>query len=151
MRLRYAFSVILLLAIASLPAMAQWRWGRPHPPRTGACFYRETGFAGDYFCLKVGDRWPSLPSGFNDRISSIRVFNGARLRVFNDGNFRGISLLIDGDVDDLRRVGLPDNPYKTWNDRISSLAVFREHDEWEHRRHERDGREGREGREEHGY
>ena len=133
MRYRFALPTLLLLCVSSLPVFAQWEWGRPHEPEVGACFYREAGFAGDYFCMKEGERWPVLPPGFNDRISSIRVFQGGRLRVFNDSNFGGINLLIDHDVADLRAYRLPENPEKSWNDRISSIAVFREHDEWEHR------------------
>jgi len=136
MRLRYILTALLLLSVTSLPAFAQQSWGRPHPPKSGACFYADPGFRGEYFCLKHGERWPSLPPGFNDRITSIRVFGGARLRVFNDDNFGGISALIAHDVDDLRSFRLPENPYKSWNDRISSIAVFRENDEWE--RHDHD-------------
>ena len=155
MRLRHALPVVLLLLIVSLPASAQWRWGRPRPPRVGACFYREVGFAGQYFCLGVRERWPSVPAGFNDRISSIRVFRGARLRLFDDRNFRGRSILLEDDVPDMRQLRLPDNPNRSWNDRISSIAVFREHDEWEHRRddwdHERRHEEREERRDERGY
>lgn len=136
MRFRLALLTLFLLCVASLPALAQHDWGRPHPPQSGACFYRDSGFRGDYFCLRDGERWPSMPPGFNDRISSIRVFGGARLRVFADDNFGGISGMIDHDVFDLSSFRLPDNPYKNWNDRISSIAVFREHDQWE--RHDRD-------------
>jgi hypothetical protein len=134
MRLRFAPFAILLLFVTSLPGFAQWQWGRPHPPKAGACFYKDQDFRGDFFCLKAGERWPSLPGGFNDRITSIRVFGGARLRVFNDGNFGGMSLFLDHDVNDLRRIPLADNPFKNWNDRISSLAVFQDRDEWEDRR-----------------
>ena len=83
--------------------------------------------------MKEGERAPSMPPGFNDRISSIRVFGGVRIRVFNDPNFGSFSLMIDHDVNDLRYIPLADIPFKNWNDRISSIAVFREHDEWEHR------------------
>ena len=136
MRFRFALSALFLLLITSLPALAQQSWGRPHEPGSGACFYKDSGFRGEYFCLKDGERWPSMPPGFNDRISSIRVFGGARLRIFNDANFGGISGLINHDVFDLRSYRLPEYPDKNWNDRISSIAVFREHDEWE--RHDRD-------------
>jgi hypothetical protein len=59
------------------------------------------------------------------------------LRLFNDSNFRGISLLVDRDLPDLRYVPIgPGNP-RNWNDRISSIAVFsRGHDEWGDRRGE---------------
>jgi hypothetical protein len=130
MRLRFAPIAVLMLFATSLPAFAQWTWGRPHPPRSGACFYKEDNFRGDFFCLKVGERWPSMPAGFNDRITSIRVFGGARLRVFNNENFGGVSLFLDHDVNDLRRIPVPDNREKNWNDRISSVAVFQDRDEW---------------------
>ncbi len=134
MRLRHAVLIVLLLVMVGVPSYAQRRWGRPRPPRVGACFYRQEGFRGQYFCLDVHERWPSLPRGFNDGISSIRVFRGARLRLFDGNYFRGRSVLIDDDVWDLRQLRLPENPGKSWNDRVSSIAVFRDRDEWEHRR-----------------
>lgn len=133
MRLQRALSLTVLLVITSLPVFAQWQWGRPREPRAGACFYRDPGFRGYYFCMREGERWPSLPSGFNDRISAIRVFGRARLRVFNDTGFRGISVRIAGDVGDLRELRLPGDPSKSWSDRISSIAVFGDRDEWEER------------------
>jgi hypothetical protein len=130
MRLRFVPVAVLLLLATSLPAFAQWDWGRPHPPRAGACFYQDPGFGGGYFCLKAGERWPSMPAGFNDRITSIRVFGGARLRVFNGDNFGSPSLFLDHDVADLRRIPVDGGRGRNWNDRISSLAVFRDRDEW---------------------
>ena len=138
MRIRIAAITAVLLLAASLPAFAQWDWGRPRPPRSGACFYKDNNFRGDYFCLKDGDRWPSMPRGFNDRITSIRVFGRARLRVFADENFSGASLLLDHNVDDLHRIPVSDNRSRSWNDRISSIAVFRDRDEWEERYRDRD-------------
>jgi hypothetical protein len=131
MRFRSTPFALLLLFAMSLPAFAQGQWGRPHPPKAGACFYKNQDFSGDYFCLKAGERWPTMPGGFNDSISSIRIFGGARLRVFNDNNFSGVSLFLDHDVNDLHRIPVADNPFKNWNDRISSLAVFQDRDEWE--------------------
>jgi hypothetical protein len=136
MRFRFALTMLLLLCVASLPALAQHEWGRPHPPQSGACFFSDGNFQGNYFCLRDGERWPAMPPGFNDRISSIRVFGGARLRIFSDINFGGVSGMIDHDVYDLRVFRLPEYPSKNWNDRISSIAVFREHDQWE--RHDHD-------------
>jgi hypothetical protein len=86
--------------------------------------------------MKEGERAPSMPPGFNDRISSIRVFGGARVRVFNDSNFGGFNIMIDHDVINLKEIPLAGIPFKDWNDRISSIVVFREHDDWE--RHDRD-------------
>jgi hypothetical protein len=88
--------------------------------------------------MKEGERFPVVPAGFNDRISSIRVFGGARVRVFNEANFGGINLVIDRDVRNLKEFPLAGVPFKDWNDRISSIIVFRDHDDWD-RDHHRDG------------
>jgi hypothetical protein len=131
MQLRFALTAVLFLSFASPPSWAQYRWGRPHPPKVGACFYKDAGFRGDYFCLKLGERWPSMPPGFNDKISSIRIFRDARVRVFQDSEFRGRSLRLDHNVDNLKEIRLPDNPAKSWNDRISAIAVHGDRDEWD--------------------
>jgi hypothetical protein len=131
MRLRFVLTAVLFLYFASLPALSQPQWGRPRPPKTGACFYKDSEFRGDYFCLKLGERWPSMPAGFNDKISSIRLFRGARVRIFYDDNFGGMSFRVDRDVENLQHIKLPDNSNRSWNDRISSIAVHRERDEWD--------------------
>jgi hypothetical protein len=91
-------------------------WGRPPVPRSGACFYQDIGFGGEYFCAPVGSR-AEVPRGTNDEISSVRLFGDAAVTVFRDGNFRGSSRRFDGDVQDLRGSG--------WNDRISSYSIER--------------------------
>jgi hypothetical protein len=146
MRKRLSLAAFLLLALASLSALAQdygqdrdrdrdrdqpRQWGRPHPPRAGACFFRDAGFSGDYFCMRAGERWPSMPPGFNDRISSIRVFGGAVVQGFENGDFSGRRMRVDRDVDSLIRFRLPGDPAKSWNDRISALAVFNPRDDWD--------------------
>ena len=103
MRLHRALITLLLLTFTSLSAIAQYQqpqyqWGRPKPPKTGACFYKDSNFRGDYFCLKLGDNWSSMPSGFNDKITAIRLFSGAQVRVFNDNNFKGVNTRITRDV-----------------------------------------------------
>jgi hypothetical protein len=72
-----------------------------------------------------------MPPGFNDKITAIRLFNGAQVRIFGDDNFRGINSRIRHDVSDLHNVPRPDNRSKNWNDRISSMAVYRANDEWD--------------------
>ena len=132
---RSIFAALLLLGLASLPALAQqpeWgRWGHPQPPRAGACFYKDAGFNGDYFCMRAGDRWPSMPHGFNDQISSIRLFGGAVVQIFENGDFGGRHARIRHDVDTLMRFRLPSDPAKSWNDRISAIAVFQMRDDWD--------------------
>jgi hypothetical protein len=98
-------------------AEAQPRWGRPQVPRDGACFYRDKNFDGDYFCARAGENIPSMPSGLNDQISSIRTFGNAEVTVFRDVRFRGRSETFNGNVRNLREEG--------WNDLLSSIRVDR--------------------------
>ena len=90
-------------------------WGRNgQNPSEGACFYEDANFRGQYFCAPRGATYTALPQGFNDRISSIRVF-GSEVRIFQDVNFRGRSSEIRSDVSDLRG---------NWKDKVSSIRVF---------------------------
>ena len=100
--------------LAPSPASAQ-RWGRERFPPSGACFFRDAYFEGDYFCVRAGDEVPRLPDDLNDEISSIMVFGRAEVTVFKDIRFRGGSMRFDYSVDDL-------DDYD-WNDRISSMRV----------------------------
>ncbi len=103
--------------IVSMPvvASAQLRWGRPTVPRDGACFYRDAGFRGEYFCVRAGEDLPYIPGGLNDEISSIRTFGRAEVTIFRDRRFSGRAERFGGDVWNLRNQG--------WNDRLSSLRV----------------------------
>ena len=59
---RFAPAVVVGAFILSMPAAAsaQLRWGRPTVPRDGACFYRDAGFRGDYFCVRAGEDLPTF-------------------------------------------------------------------------------------------
>jgi Peptidase inhibitor family I36 len=89
-------------------------WGRNAIPREGACFYEDVNYAGRYFCVPRGGTYTSLPSGFNDRISSVRVF-GSDVRVYQDRDFHGRSTDIRRDASNLRG---------NWKDTVSSIRVF---------------------------
>jgi hypothetical protein len=125
---------VILVAIAALALSVsapgqdvsnQLSWGRPTFPRGGACFFEHPNFNGKYFCLAPGESVNSTPRGFNDKISSIRVFGNATTTIYNDRNFGGIRLPIPRNIADLRNVRVANNPSKTWNDRTSSIAVRR--------------------------
>lgn len=102
-----------LLGIVS-PVAAQY-WSRPPLPRSGACFYRDINFRGDYFCTAVGDAEPRVPRGVNDEISSIRLFGNAEVVIYKDGNMRGDARRFTTSVRDLRYAG--------FNDRLTSYEV----------------------------
>ena len=107
------FACIAAVVVAS-PVLAQ-RWGRAGFPRDGVCFFKDANFEGDYFCARAGENFGSMPSGMNDRISSIRIFGRAEVTVFKDVRFEGRSSRFDYDIPNLRNEG--------WNDLISSLRV----------------------------
>jgi hypothetical protein len=105
----------LLCVFVSSAASAQPRWGRARVPNQCAGFYEDVNFRGDYFCVRQGDRLPSLPSGMGDKISSVRVFGSSEVTVFRDAGMRGRSGRFIDDVRNLKAEG--------WNDQISSLDV----------------------------
>ena len=117
--MRSRLALISTIGVAGLfvcqSAWAQPRWGRERVPNQGACFYEDTNFRGNYFCVRQGDRLPSLPSGMADKISSLRIFGSAEVTVFRDANMRGRSGRFIDDVRNLKNEG--------WNDQISSIDV----------------------------
>jgi beta/gamma crystallin/peptidase inhibitor family I36 len=108
------FLVAGLFLMGAADASAQ-TWGRAPTPSTGACFYEDVNFAGQYFCAPIGATNARVPRGTNDRISSIRVFGNADVTVFRDNDFEGPSRRFDFDMRDLRGAG--------WNDSISSFRI----------------------------
>jgi hypothetical protein len=103
----------LFTTVAATHADAQ-RWGRPNAPRSGACFYRDANFQGEYFCVRAGDGVDAVPNDMNDQISSIRTFGEVEVMVFQNRGFSGRSARFS-DVRNLQEQG--------WNDKLSSLQV----------------------------
>jgi hypothetical protein len=114
-RTTFAFLASTLVLATPSPSEAQWNGGPT--PRQGACFYQDINYRGSYFCLGAGEELDSMPSGANDKVSSIRVFGGVSIAVFKDPRFRGEALRFDSDVRDLQR--------EDFNDEISSVAIER--------------------------
>ncbi|HEV2386873.1 MAG TPA: DUF3011 domain-containing protein [Candidatus Acidoferrales bacterium] len=102
------------------PPAGDWNGG--NWDRGGACFYKGYNFTGDYFCVRRGESLRSI-GNFGDKISSIRVFGGARVVVFNDRDYRNGQDVTGSDVRDLREWRMSSRPSHTWNRRISSLQV----------------------------
>jgi hypothetical protein len=107
------FATGALLSTSST-ATAQFSGGGPTPSE-GACFYRDANYRGQYFCVAAGDDVSTMPSGANDRVSSIRIFGRAEVTVFEGARFRGESLRFDSNVRDLES--------EDFNDAISSIQV----------------------------
>ena len=87
------------------------------------CIYEDIDYRGRYECFDTGDevadfgRW----SGWNDRISSIRVNGVARVTLYRDINFRGDRITIDRSVYDLRRLRMTSS--MSWDNQASSLDI----------------------------
>jgi hypothetical protein len=96
-------------------------WNNRPMPRSGACFFRDTNFQGDRFCVNQGDKLDKLPGNFGDNISSMQLYGKARVMVYNDRNFTGGNHEFKKPIADLRTQRFRDG--HTWNDRISSLTV----------------------------
>ena len=109
-----ALGLLSLCGVAA-SASAQPRWGRERLPQNGACFFEDRNFGGRYFCAGPDDDLRSIPSGMNDRVSSIRLLGASEVTVFRDNDMRGRSAHFSRDVIDLRSDG--------WNDTISSIEV----------------------------
>ena len=107
------FATSALLSTSST-AIAQFSAQAP-TPADGACFYQDANFRGRYFCVAAGDEMSTMPSGANDRVSSIRVFGRAAVTVFEDARFQGESLRLDASVRDLQN--------ENFNDAISSIQI----------------------------
>ena len=105
---------------ATWPPRGDWHGGRWE--RGGACFYKDAGFAGGFFCLRRGEQLESL-GDYGDKISSIRVFGGARVSVYQDRNFSGINANTNHDRPNLGDWRLRQDPGHSWNNRISSVRV----------------------------
>jgi hypothetical protein len=82
-------------------------------PRVGACFYVDADYQGERFCVGTGDNQPNVGDRWNDRISSIRIYGGATVTVFQDKDFGGDHQTYSQDVPNLRN----------WNDRMTSYKV----------------------------
>ncbi len=102
-----------ILAGASLVFAQGWTGGPM--PRQGACFYQDINFRGQYFCVEAGENLDAMPSGSNDRVSSIRVLGRIEVTIYADQRFRGATLRLEASTADLQAV--------SFNDLISSVQV----------------------------
>lgn len=91
----------------------QGRWGGFGTPSNGACFYTDADYRGNRFCMEAGERKEHVPDGYNDRISSVRLYGRARVTLYQDSNFRGSRQAVTADAPGLGG----------FNDRTSSIEV----------------------------
>ncbi len=95
--------------------------GQSNRPRSGACFFKNVNFAGDYFCRERGSNIPQVP--LDDEISSIQILGRASVTIYKDPNFTGPQATTDRSVPDLHNWRMPNNPNLNWDNRISSARI----------------------------
>jgi hypothetical protein len=79
-----------------------------------ACFYTGTNFDGEELCVGVGIR-NSLNPTFNNKISSVELFGGAKARLCEDPNLTGYCRTVNADTAPL---------VPQINNKASSLTVY---------------------------
>jgi Peptidase inhibitor family I36 len=86
------------------------------PARDRICVYEEPNYSGRSQCWTVDEDVNNLSgTGWNDRISSVRVFGRAHVELYRDSNYRGGRIRLDRDAPDLGPMN--------WGDQISSFQV----------------------------
>lgn len=108
------WGVAIVMAMGVGPAAAQGRRADE------VCFYKDVRFQGPSWCYQPGDELADLRDRRNE-ISSIRVTGRARVIVFDEREFMGLSDEFDRDVPDLTLRAMEGR--RTWNDRIDSFAI----------------------------
>jgi len=88
------------------------------------CVYEGANYTGRMECFDSGVDVSDLgrSSGWNDRISSIRLTGNARALAFVDIGYVGERLVINQDIPDLRSLRLG-NSNRSWDNQISSLEI----------------------------
>jgi hypothetical protein len=96
------------------PAGYYWSWDDGNLPRSGVCFYTDSNYRGDSYCLDARDSQRYVGKRYNDKISSIRLF----------GSIRNVIVYEHEDFNGSRRILAEDMPHLgKFNDKISSIEV----------------------------
>lgn len=95
--------------------------GPSNRPRSGACFFKNVNFTGEYFCSERGSNIRQVP--LDDEISSIQIFGRARVTIYKDPGFNGPQATTDRSIPDLHRWRMPNNPNLNWDNRVSSAQI----------------------------
>ena len=86
------------------------------PSRDRICVYEDINYGGRSQCWNADEEENNLAGrGWNDRISSVRVFGRARVELYRDAGFRGGRIRVERDTPDLGAMN--------WGDQISSFQV----------------------------
>jgi hypothetical protein len=101
-----------------------WHSGSQGPsnrPHSGACFFKNVNFTGEYFCSERGANIRQVR--LDDEISSIQILGRATVTIYKDPNFSGPQATTDRSISDLHHWRMPNNPNLNWDNRISSARI----------------------------
>jgi hypothetical protein len=120
----FAALIVAGLSMIAAPTFAQQgrdrNDSRDNRDTDRVCFYRDVEYQGPSWCYRPGDELADLRNRGNE-ISSIRFFGRARVIVWDDEEFMGVTDEFDMDVPDLRLRAIEGR--RNWNDRIDSFRV----------------------------
>jgi hypothetical protein len=85
------------------------------PVQAKACFYEHINYEGQMFCENAGTTESIIDMAWNDMISSVKLYGGAKVQVCEHINFGGACSTW---VADKPSVG------QSWNDRVSAYSVY---------------------------
>ncbi len=86
----------------------------PPPVTPKVCFWKNANFSGAQFCVGTGVNEPVVPGGWNDTISSIRVYGGAQVTVCVDNWYSGGCVTISSDHPSLGIINNAISSYQTF-------------------------------------
>jgi len=92
-------------------------------PSRGACFFKEKYYRGEYFCMTRGSSFNAMPGGFDNEISSIKVYGRVSIAIYKNANFQSDNANLNSSVPDLAAWRLPSDRSRNWNNKISSVQV----------------------------
>lgn len=120
------------VAVAAISFLVLWSSARAQVVATAAraYFYTEPGFRGEVFVVDAGKDVNNLAAvqdsrgrPFNDRVRSVQLEGPVRVLMFQNADFRGASMWLNGDVPDLGAFAIGSSARTSWDRNISSLQV----------------------------
>jgi hypothetical protein len=112
--------VVGLCAVSRVDGAIQYGRGNDRGRGDQVCVYKDINYQGAEQCYSAGDEINNLGAQ-NNSISSIRVYGGATVTVYEKSAFSGHSAQFTSDVSDLGRRTMAGNT--AWSDHIDSLRI----------------------------
>ncbi|WDR05131.1 SH3 domain-containing protein [Devosia rhodophyticola] len=86
----------------------------PVPVAAKVCFYKNSNFGGANYCVQAGKVKGHLSAGWNNKISSIKLFGGAQVQVCKGVNYAAGCRTLTGSKAHLGTFNNKITSYQTW-------------------------------------